>query len=105
MELSNEKAWQQAVDINIDPYSRGVITYAERWARLMQVEINAGKELEDIADATSREADIDDITGFMHGAAVCTLASSWKYGDQLRKWHDKQYGSEDTEGTVNPAAI
>ncbi len=106
MEFSDEEAWQQAVDINTDPYSRGVITFAERWARLMQVEINAGKKLEDIADTTSHEADIDGITGFMYGAAVHILATSWRHGDQLRKWHNKQYGmSEDAEGTANPAII
>lgn len=106
MEFSDEKAWQQAVDVNTDPYGRGVITFAERWARLMQVEIATGKKLEDVADSTSNEADTEGVTGFMYGAAVHTLASSWKYGDQLRKWHNKQYGvEEDTQGTVNPAVI
>ena len=106
MEIADEAAWQSWKDNNQDGYDGGVIAYAERWARLMQVEISAGKKLEDVADATSHEADIDGITGFMYGAAVHTLASCWKHGDQLRKWHNKQYGkSEDTEGTVNPAVL
>ena len=106
MEIADEATWQSWKDKNQDSYGGGVIAYAERWARLMQVEINAGKKLEDIADTTSHEADIDGITLLMYGAAVHTLATSWKHGDQLRKWHNKQYGvSEDTEGTVNPAII
>ncbi|MCA9313203.1 hypothetical protein KDA08_02655 [Candidatus Saccharibacteria bacterium] len=106
MEIADEAAWQSWKDNNQDGYGGGVIAYAERWARLIQVEINAGKKLEDVADTTSHEADIDGITGFMYGAAVHTLATSWKHGDQLRKWHNKQYGkSEDTEGTVNPAIL
>lgn len=106
MEIADEAIWEDYKSKNQDGYGGGVIAYAERWARLMQVEINAGKKLEDVADATSHEADIDGITGFMYGAAVHTLSSCWKHGDQLRKWHNKQYGvSEDTEGTVNPAII
>ena len=106
MEFSDEEAWQQAVSVNTDPYSQGIISFAERWARLMQAELANGKKLENIANTTSRKADTEGITGSMYGAAVHTLASSWKHGDQLRKWHNKQYGiSEDTEGTVNPAVI
>lgn len=86
MEIADEAAWQSWKDNNQDEYGGAIIAYAERWARLMQVEINAGKKLEDVAKATSNEADIDGITGFMYGAAVCVLADSWKHGDQLRKW-------------------
>lgn len=96
MEIADEAAWQSWKDNNQYGYGWGVIAYAERWARLMQVEINAGKKLEDIADTTSREADIDGITGFMHGAAVSVLATSWVHGEQLRRWHnlDTQIGNE-----------
>lgn len=106
MEIADEAAWQSWKDNNQDGYGGGAIAYAERWARLMQVEINAGKKLEDVADSTSHEADTDGITGFMYGAAVHTLATNWKHGDQLRKWHNKKHGvSEDIEGTVNPAIL
>lgn len=106
MEIANEATWEDYKSKNQGGYGGAIIAYAERWARLMQIEINAGKMLEHIADTTSHEADIDGITGFMYGAAVHTLATSWKHGDQLRKWHNKLYGkSEDTEGTVNPAIL
>ena len=106
MKIANEATWQSWKDNNQDGYGGAVIAYAERWARLMQVELAAGKELEDIAYAASYEADIDSISGAMYGAAVQVLATSWEHGDQLRRWHNSQYGvSEDTKGTVNPAVL
>ena len=106
IEISNKAAWEEWKAYNRDDYGRAIVAYAERWARLMQIEISSGKELDDIAEATSSEADIDGITGFMYGTAVSALAATWEYGDQLRKWHNKQYGiTEDTEGVVNPAIL
>ena len=106
MEIADQAAWQSWKDNNQDSYGGAVIAYAERWARLMQVKLAAGRKLEDIAKDTSHEADIDGITGFMYGAAVHTLAGCWKHGDQLRRWHNKQYGvGEEVKGTVNPAIL
>lgn len=112
MEVSDEAAWQSWKDNNQDGYGAGVIAFAERWARLMQLEMANGQKLEDIASATSHEADTEGITGFMYGAAVSTLASCWKYGDQLRRWHnlDTQLGDEgekanETGGILNPALL
>lgn len=89
-----------------------MVTYAERWARLMQKEMADGKKLEEVADATSSEADLEGITGFMYGCAVSALASGWKYGDQLRRWHNlkTQIGNEgekanESGGTLNPALL
>jgi hypothetical protein len=56
----------------------------------MQAEIDKGKKLEDIADITSDEANTEDISVFMHSAAIYTLATCWKYGTQLLEWHEKQ---------------
>lgn len=112
MELADEAAWQEFKDKNQDGYGGGVVTYAERWARLMQTEMTNGKKLEDVADATSHEADLEGITGFMYGCAVSTLARCWKYGDQLRRWHNlsTQLGNEgekanESGGVLNPALL
>lgn len=89
-----------------DGYSRGVVDYADRWARLMQAKLQQGAQLRDVAEATSHEADIDGITGFMYGCAVSALAHFWIHGDELRVWHNGQYGvSADAKGTVNPAVL
>lgn len=97
---------------NSDPYGAGVVQFSERWADLMEKEIAAGKKLGDIADATSRAADTEGITGFMYGCAVSALATFWIHGEELRKWHNlkTQIGTEgekaNREGAVlNPAVI
>lgn len=112
MELANEQTWKEFKDKNQDGYGGGVVTYAERWARLMQAEMTNGKKLEDVADATSHEADLEGITGFMYGCAVSTLAQCWKHGDQLRRWHNlsTQLGNEgekanESGGVLNPALL
>ena len=70
------------------------------------------KNLEDVADATSQEADVEGITGFMYGCAVSTLSRCWKHGEQLRRWHNinTQLGNEgekanESGGVLNPALL
>ena len=104
MKLKNKKGWEQFVTINSDPYGSGVVRYAERWANMMEQEMESGKALIDIADATSNKADIEGITGYMYGCAVSILSQVWEHGEELRKWHNKEYGY-DGNGTVNPAII
>lgn len=89
-----------------DGYSRAVVDYAEYWAKLMQVELKNGKTVIDCADSTQKHLGYMGITGFMYGCAVQTLAQFWEQGEELRKWHNKQYGvSEEQKGTVNPAIL
>lgn len=89
-----------------DGYSRGVIDYQEAWAKLMQVEIAKGKTVKECAEETQKGLGYLGITGFMYGCAVNGLAHFWKHGEELRKWHNKEYGvSEDTKGVVNPAVL
>ena len=89
---------------NSDGYGMGIFRYAENWADLMEKEMTDGKDVADIADRTSREADTEGITGFMYGAAVSILSSCWVHGEKLRVWHNKQYNHEG-EGVVNPALL
>ena len=100
------KNWAQFVEINSkDGYSAGVVTYARRWAKYMQYLMKKhNKDLVLIADEASKVADIEGITGFMYGCAVNTLSQLWKYGEELRKWHNKDYGYEG-DGVVNPAIL
>lgn len=87
-----------------DPYGYGVVKYARRWAKYMQQLITEGKTINEIAEKASHDCDIEGITGFMYGCAVSALAQSWKYGDELRRWHNKDYGYEG-DGVVNPAVL
>lgn len=113
MKVQNKKGYDEWRELNTkDFYSGGVVAYLERWADLMEEGIAAGKKLEDIAKATSHEADTDGITGFMYGCAVSILAEYWFYGEALRRWHnlDTQIGDEGEEAnkngrTLNPALM
>src|SRR6267142_5149427 len=100
LELSNVEIWNKYKELNTDPYGGCCIEYAEGWARLMQIEIAKGKSVKDCAEKTSFELGFLGITGFMYGAAVSMLAKCWKYGEELRKWHNKEYKHEG-EGVVN----
>lgn len=104
MKLKNKEKWEKFVAINNDPYGSGVVRYAERWANMMEQEMENGKPLIEIADATSHKADTEGITGYMYGCAVSILSQVWEHGEELRKWHNKEYGY-DGDGTVNPAII
>lgn len=68
--------------------------------------MTASEDFPEVAERTSREADIDGLTGFMYSAAVSVLSSTWVHGEMLRKWHNKSYGvAESEEGVVNPAIL
>ncbi len=112
MQIKDQDAWTQWVNNNTDPYGKGIIGFAERWANLMEARMERGAALADIADATSSEADDEGITGFMYGAAVSVLAISLEHGEELRRWHnlDTQIGNEgeranEQGGVLNPAIL
>lgn len=107
MKIKAEKAeeFSKCLEANShDGYSLAVMNYLTRWADLMETEIAKGKKLADIAEKTSHKADTEGITGFMYGCAVNILAQVWEHGEELRKWHNKEYDYEG-DGVVNPAII
>jgi len=109
MQIKQDKveAYKAYVAKNSDPYGKGVVDYAERWADLMEKELAAGKTIEDIAGSTRRTADIDGIPVFMYGCAVSSLAHFWEFGEALRKWHNLeiQERANASGGTLNPALL
>ena len=90
-----------------DGYSRGVVDYAEAWAKTMQkVMAETGKSVREVAEESQKGLGFLGITGFMYGACVSTLSHFWIHGEDLRKWHNKEYGiSEDKKGVANPAVF
>ena len=112
MTLRDAEGWKKTCDNNKDPYGGAVITYAERWARLMEARMNRGEKLADIADQCSHLADNEGITGFMYGCAVSILSKVWAHGEALRLWHNLKYQLRDegekaneTGGVLNPALL
>jgi hypothetical protein len=104
VEFSNIEDWELGKSKNTDGYGACIYEYVEGWAKLMQVEMSKGKLLKDVAEKTSFEMGFLGITGFMYGASVQVLSQCWKYGEELRKWHNKEYNHEG-EGVVNPAIL
>ncbi len=110
IEVVDEREWRKLK--RRGPYELTIIAFAERWARLIQLEMAEGKTLEEVAEAASYEADFEDITGLMYGAAATVLVQCWKHGEQFRRWHNLnvQVGKEgeranETGGILNPALM
>lgn len=105
----HEKEYKDWYDKNSNGYDRACFTYAERWAEMLENKIESSTEdvmkvIVDNADKLSHEADTEGITGYMYGCAVSILSQYWKYGEYLRKWHNKKY-NYDGDGVVNPAIL
>lgn len=101
---TNTKAWMDYVNKNQDEYGKCCVDYARDWGRLMQYYIHRGETVAQCADRASHELGWYGITGFMYGCAVQMLSQCWKYGEELRKWHNKEYNHEG-DGVVNPAIL
>lgn len=104
MQFSEEWKAQRELGLknNQDPYWQGIFRYAENWAKLMEEAIEKEwKTLEEVAEKLSQDADLEWNAWFMYGAAVNILSQTWKYWNELRKWHNKKYNYQ-WEGVVNP---
>ncbi len=104
-----EKEYKDWYDKNNDAYGRACFTFAERWAEMMEKEIENSTDhplnvISENAKRLSHKADTEGITGFMYGFAVNILSQCWVYGENLRKWHNKEYNYVG-DGVVNPAVI
>lgn len=87
-------------------YGDGIISYAARWAKMMEQAMKKGAKLEDIAEELGNKADTQGISGYMYGKAVKILSDVWKHGKALKNWHNASFGVEKgAKGVVNPTII
>lgn len=105
LDITDKEGWATARANNTDSYGSATLDYAEGWGKLMQIEIAKGKTVSECADSTQEHLNFMGITGFMYGCAVNFLSKGWKHGEELRKWHNGEYGADDSDGVVNPAVI
>jgi hypothetical protein len=112
LSLRDPAGWKKACDANSDGYGGAVMTFAERWARLMEARMAKGDHLEGMAEECSHLADNEGITGFMYGCAVSVLSQVWQHGEALRVWHNlgTQLRNEGelanaSGGVLNPALL
>lgn len=80
-----EEVLQSWFDRNQDDYGRRCITYAQDWAKLIQVKIREGVPLtKELVNELSHQADTDGITGFMYGASKNVLRTTWKHWNRIK---------------------
>lgn len=91
MTIIDSKDWEKYKADNDDPYGQSIIEYAERWAGLMEKQINEGYDLASIANETSHQANTDRLSYFTFSVAANALIKHWKYGEQLDEWYQSQY--------------
>jgi hypothetical protein len=103
-EISNMDEWNKGLNAQTSDYGKCIFEYAEGWAKLMQKEMQKGKTVSECAEETSHLLSFFGITGFMYGMAVSVLSQCWKYGEELRAWHNAKYGVSG-KGTANPALL
>lgn len=107
IELSDKNGWEKFRDSCGDDwsFSSKVFIYSERWARLMQFEMARGIDLEYVAETTSQDANFDEaVDKFMRSCAVSILSKYWKYGEQLRRWHNIEVQVDDEGEKANRCA-
>lgn len=89
MEFSDRGRWTEFVEKQSKVlFGYGLITFSERWARLMQQELDNGSKLEDIAQTTSIESDLEGLSGQAYDIVVTVLSACWKHGERFRQWHN-----------------
>ena len=83
------KANQKNDDGTPESYGLACFTYAERWATMMEAEMESKPDADfgELAKRLSHTADEEGVTGFMYGMAVSILAKCWVNGELLRRLH------------------
>lgn len=104
MTIIDQKGWDMFVNKNSDPYGKAIVQYAQTWADLMEQRILNGEPLTAVASETSIQADTEGITGNMFFGAVFLLSSCWRYGEDLRDWHNRSYDYQGS-GVLNPSVL
>ena len=104
-----EQEYKDWYDKILDGFGHACFTFAERWAELMEKammnsEYTPMEVIIKRADSLSSAADTEGITGYMYGCAVNILSQCWEYGEELRRWHNKEYNYEG-DGVCNPAIL
>ncbi|MEG1705581.1 MAG: hypothetical protein RR290_03280 [Clostridia bacterium] len=82
----------------------GIVSYARQWAKYMQYKLSQGAKLIDIADSTSHNANIYDLSGSIYPYVVSILSQYWKYGEELFNWYNNK-NNYSSDGVTNPSIL
>lgn len=101
-----EKIWKNYLKEVENPFFKIAFNYTSAWGKYMQYLIEyEQKQLEEIAEYSSHFVDIYGITGNIYSTAVEILSECWKYGEELRKWHNSKYRVSNTDSVVNSSVL
>ena len=89
--------------------SLSIATFVLHWVKYMQHLMNKhNKALPQIAKEACYASNLENTTWsstnvyFIYGDTVGMISQCWKYGEELRRWHNKNWGQENFDGVVNP---
>lgn len=90
MKVRNENIYLKWKKLNVsDGYSFDIFKFSEKWASLMEAEIEKGHKIEDIAEKTSEIAGKKELTKTMFDFSLDILHKCWIYGYELEGWSKK----------------
>ena len=105
LQFKNENARKEWYDLVQSRLDDGVY-YAEYWGKYMQHLLSKHEDLtvSQIAAMASEVVNFAGLTGYAYCQAVNILSRVWKYGEELRRWHNKKCGYEGN-GVANPTVL
>lgn len=77
---------------NTDSHGIAIFKFAEEWATIMEMYIDLGYKVANVAEKAAQDADTEGLTGFMYSASISVLYQCWEHGDELRAWHSNEGG-------------
>lgn len=91
MKVRNKDVYMKWKRVNAnDGYSFDIFKFSEKWADLMEEEVEKGHNIEEIADDTSKIAGIDELTNTMFDSSLDILYRCWIYGYELETWFKRK---------------
>ncbi len=92
MNFKDSKAeiqWNTYVELYDNIMCIGIINFARRWAKYMQIELAKGKQFNSIVEDTSIKAGSSTIPDWQYSKALSILCEVWKHGTELEQWKNK----------------
>lgn len=91
MIVRNKEIYLNWKKINVgNGYGFDIFDFCEKWANLMEEEIEKGKSIEDVADKTSEIVGRKEISNTMFDSALNILYKCWIHGYDLESWFKKK---------------
>jgi len=90
MKIVNSEKWKDLKAKNKSEYGSKIMFFAEKWADLMEVEIEKGSTVAEAAEATRHNTGITGMSGEQFSCATTSLYNCWEHGETLADWYDER---------------